>query len=40
MALEALVGGKHFHLYFDSMLRSLSLTTIPLAEMFPTGTVT
>jgi hypothetical protein len=40
MALEALVGGKHFHLYFDSMLRSLSLTTIPLPQMFPTGTVT
>jgi hypothetical protein len=40
MALEALVGGKNFHLYFDSMLRSLSLTTVPLPQMFPTGTVT
>jgi hypothetical protein len=30
MALEALVGGKNFHLYFDSMLRSLSLTIVPL----------
>jgi hypothetical protein len=40
MALEALVGGKNFHLYFDSMLRSPSLTTVPLPQMFPTGTVT
>jgi hypothetical protein len=42
MALEALVGGKHFHLHLDSMLapRSLSLTTIPLSQMSLTGTVT
>jgi hypothetical protein len=33
MALEALVGGKHFHLHLDSMLApgSLSLTTVPLS---------
>jgi hypothetical protein len=33
MALEALVGGKHFYLHLDSALapRSLSLTTIPLS---------
>jgi hypothetical protein len=42
MALEALVGDKHFHLHLDSMLapRSLSLTTIPLSQMSLTGTVT
>jgi hypothetical protein len=40
MVLEALAGGKNFHLYFDSMLTSLSLSTIPLPQMFPTGTVT
>jgi hypothetical protein len=42
MALEALVGGKNFHLHFDSMLAlgSLSLTTVLLFQMFPTGTVT
>jgi hypothetical protein len=41
MALEALVGGKHFHLHLDSVLApgSLSLTTIPLSQMFLTGTV-
>jgi hypothetical protein len=41
MALEALVGGKNFHLYFNSMLmlRSLSLTTVLLSQMFPIGTV-
>jgi hypothetical protein len=33
MTLEALVGGKNFHLYFDSMLelRSLFLTTVLLS---------
>jgi hypothetical protein len=33
MALEALVGGKHFQLHLDSMLAlgSLSLTTVPLS---------
>jgi hypothetical protein len=42
MALEALVGGKNFHLHLDSMLApgSLSLTTVLLSQMFPTGTVT
>jgi hypothetical protein len=42
MALEALVGGKNFHLHPDSMLApgSLSLTTVLLSQMFPTGTVT
>jgi hypothetical protein len=42
MALEALVGGKHFHIHFDSMLApgSLSLTTVLLSQMFPIGTVT
>jgi hypothetical protein len=42
MALEALVGGKHFHLHLDPMLApgSLSLTTVLLSQMFPTGTVT
>jgi hypothetical protein len=42
MALEALVGGKHFHLHLDSMLApgSLFLTTVFLSQMFPTGTVT
>jgi hypothetical protein len=42
MALEALVGGKYFHLHLDSMLApgSLSLTTVPLSQMFLTGTVT
>jgi hypothetical protein len=42
MALEALVGGKHFHLHLGSMLApgSLSLTTVLLSQMFPTGTVT
>jgi hypothetical protein len=42
MGLEALVGGKCFHLHLDSMLvpRSLSLTTVPLSQMFLTGTVT
>jgi hypothetical protein len=42
MALEALVGGKHLHLHFGSMLApgSLSLTTVLLSQMFLTGTVT
>jgi hypothetical protein len=42
MALEALVGGKNFHLHLDSMPApgSLSLTTVLLSQMFPTGTVT
>jgi hypothetical protein len=42
MALEALVGGRNFHLYFDSMhaLGSLFLTIVLLSQMFPTGTVT
>jgi hypothetical protein len=42
MALEALVGGKHFHLHLDSVLAlgSLSLTTVPLSQMFLIGTVT
>jgi hypothetical protein len=42
MALEALVGGKNFHLYLDSMLmlRSLSLTTVLLSQMFLTRIVT
>jgi hypothetical protein len=42
MGLEALVGVKNFHLHFDPMLvlRSLSLTTVLLSQMFPTGTVT
>jgi hypothetical protein len=42
MALEALVGGKHFHLHFDSMLApgSLFLTIVLLPQMFPIGTVT
>jgi hypothetical protein len=42
MALEASVGGKHFQLHLDSMvaLGSLSLTTVPLSQMFLTGTVT
>jgi hypothetical protein len=42
MALEELAGGKHFHLHLDSMLApgSLSLTTVLLSQMFPTGTVT
>jgi hypothetical protein len=42
MALEALVGGKNFHLHLDSMLApvSLSLTTVLLSQMFPTSTVT
>jgi hypothetical protein len=42
MALEALVGGKHFHLHLDSLLAlgSLSLTTVLLSQMFPTGIVT
>jgi hypothetical protein len=42
MALEALVGGKHFHPHLGPMLapRSLSLTTVPLSQMFLTGTVT
>jgi hypothetical protein len=42
MALEALVGGKHFHLHLDSMLvpGSRFLTTVLLSQMFPTGTVT
>jgi hypothetical protein len=42
MALEALVGGKHLHLHLDSTLApgSLSLTTVPLSQMFLTGTVT
>jgi hypothetical protein len=36
MALEALVGGKYSHLHLDSMLApaSLSLTTVPLSQMF------
>jgi hypothetical protein len=38
MALEALVGGKTS--IFDFTLRSLSLTTVPLSQMFPIGTVT
>jgi hypothetical protein len=40
MALEVLVGGKHFHLHLDSMLAPGSLTTVLLSQMFPTGTVT
>jgi hypothetical protein len=42
MALEALVGGKKFHLHFDSMpaLGSLPLTTVLLFQMIPTGIVT
>jgi hypothetical protein len=42
MALEALVGGKYFHLHLDSMLTlgSQSLTTVPLSQTFLTGTVT
>jgi hypothetical protein len=42
MALEALVGGKHFHLHLDSALAPgfLSLTTVPLSQMSLTGTVT
>jgi hypothetical protein len=42
MDLEALVGGKCLHLHLDSMLapRSLSLTIVPLSQMFRTGTVT
>jgi hypothetical protein len=42
MALEALVGGKHFHLHLHSVLAlgSLSLTTVPLSQMFLIGTVT
>jgi hypothetical protein len=42
MALEALIGGKNFHLHLDSMLvpGSLSLTTVLLSQMFPKGTVT
>jgi hypothetical protein len=42
MALEALVGGKNFYLHLDSTLApgSLSLTTVLLSQMFPTGTVT
>jgi hypothetical protein len=41
MALEALVGGKHFHLHLDSALApgSLSLTTVPLFQMSLTGTI-
>jgi hypothetical protein len=41
MALEALVGGKHFHPHLGSILAtgSLSLTTVPLSQMFLTGTV-
>jgi hypothetical protein len=42
MALEALVGGKHFHLHLDAMLApgSLFLTTVLLSQMFSTGTIT
>jgi hypothetical protein len=42
MALEALVGRKHFHLHLDSTLApgSPSLTTVLLSQMFLTGTVT
>jgi hypothetical protein len=42
MALEALVGGKHFHLHLDSVLApgSPSLTIFPLPQMSLTGTVT
>jgi hypothetical protein len=42
MALEALVGGKHFHRHLGSMLApgSLSLTTVPLSQMSLTGIVT
>jgi hypothetical protein len=42
MALEALVGGKHFHRHLGSMLApgSLSLTTVPLSKMSLTGIVT
>jgi hypothetical protein len=42
MALEALVGVKYFHLHLDSLLAlgSLSLTTVLLSQMFPTGIVT
>jgi hypothetical protein len=42
MALEALIGGKNFHLHLDSMLapESLFLTTVLLSQMFPKGTVT
>jgi hypothetical protein len=42
MALEAQVGGKHSHPHLGSMLApgSLSLTTVPLSQMFLTGTVT
>jgi hypothetical protein len=42
MALEALVGGEHFHLHLDSMLTpgSLFLTTVLLSQLSPTGTVT
>jgi hypothetical protein len=42
MALEALVGGKCFHLHLDSMLapKYLSLTIVPLSQMFLTGSAT
>jgi hypothetical protein len=42
MALEALVEGTLFYPHLGSMLApgSLSLTTIPLSQMFLTGTVT
>jgi hypothetical protein len=42
MSLEALVGGKHFHLHIESALApgSLSLTTVRLFQMSLTGTVT
>jgi hypothetical protein len=42
MALEALVGGKHFHLHLGSMLApgSLSLTIVPLPQISLTGIVT
>jgi hypothetical protein len=41
MALEALVGGKHFHRHLGSTLApgSLSLTTVPLSQMSLIGTV-
>jgi hypothetical protein len=42
MALEALVGGKHFHLNLDYVLApgSRSLTTVPQSQMSLKGTVT